>query len=104
MMKGESENSPRAISLRQLNRLIAGVLTRPELQGVWVVAELSDLRVSGGHAYMELIDKNPSTGVTPSSMPMIWLFPLKSPRLDAIFAASARRKDVSGSFISATSM
>lgn len=73
MMKGESENSPRAISLRQLNRLIAGVLTRPELQGVWVVAELSDLRVSGGHAYMELIDKNPSTGAVEARMRgIIW--------------------------------
>lgn len=50
------------LTLRQLNRRIAGLLSVPETQNVWVTAELSDMRVSGGHCYMELVDKNESTG------------------------------------------
>lgn len=34
------------------------VRRNPMLQGAWIVAELSDVRVSGGHCYMELIEKN----------------------------------------------
>lgn len=54
----------RALTLSQLNRYIAQVLAVPALQNVWVVAELSDLRVSHGHCYVELIEKHPDTGAT----------------------------------------
>lgn len=39
------------------------ITSRPELQGVWVGAELSDLRVVGGHCYMELVEKD-AAGIT----------------------------------------
>ncbi len=51
-----------ALTLSQLNRRVAQALSASPLQGVWVVAELSDLRVSHGHCYMELMEKDPSTG------------------------------------------
>lgn len=55
--------TPAAISLAQLNARVAATVAAGEgLRGVWVVAETSDLRVSGGHCYMELIDKDPDTG------------------------------------------
>lgn len=50
-----------AIGLREFNsRLAAAVNDRPALTSVWVVAETADLRVSGGHCYMELIEKDPA--------------------------------------------
>ncbi len=49
------------ISLLELNRRITGAINAADgLNGVWVVGETSDLRVSGGHCYMELIQKNES--------------------------------------------
>lgn len=54
---------PQAITLQQLNERISdAVAVAPGLSQVWVVAETSDVRVSGGHCYMELIDKDPDTG------------------------------------------
>ena len=52
-----------AISLRELNKRVAMQLSVPQLQNVWVTAELSDVRESGGHCYLELIDKNEATGI-----------------------------------------
>lgn len=49
-----------AVTLLQLNgRVAAAVAADRGLQGVWVVAETSDLRRSGGHCYLELIEKDP---------------------------------------------
>lgn len=52
-----------AITLLELNRRIAAAVTAaPGTRQVWVVAETSDVRCSGGHCYLELIEKNPDTG------------------------------------------
>lgn len=52
-----------AITLLELNRRIAAAVTAaPGTRQVWVVAETSDVRSSGGHCYLELIEKNPDTG------------------------------------------
>ncbi|MDE6378211.1 MAG: exodeoxyribonuclease VII large subunit, partial [Duncaniella sp.] len=54
--------SPSAISLSELSQRIAYAINpEPSLQGVWVVAETSDVRVSA-HCYLELIEKDPATG------------------------------------------
>ncbi|MDE6100497.1 MAG: exodeoxyribonuclease VII large subunit [Paramuribaculum sp.] len=50
------------ITLSKLNRVIATYLQQPALTNVWVVAELMDVRVSRGHCYMELVEKDISTG------------------------------------------
>lgn len=51
------------ITLLQLNERVQATLnSAPSLAGVWVTAETSDVRTSGGHCYMELIDKDPATG------------------------------------------
>ena len=55
-------NTPAAITLSQLNsRIVAAINPEPSLQGVWVVAETSDVRV-GAHCYLELVEKHPHTG------------------------------------------
>ncbi|MCM1450642.1 MAG: exodeoxyribonuclease VII large subunit [Clostridium sp.] len=54
-MSGES----RAYTLSQISRRLAqAVAADPLLRGAWIVAETSDVRVSGGHCYLELIEKD----------------------------------------------
>lgn len=51
--------SPQAISLSQLTRRIATAISvAPGVNDVWVTGETSDLRVSRGHCYLDLIEKN----------------------------------------------
>lgn len=49
------------VSLSELTgRIGASLISSPGLTGVWVQAQTSDLRVSGGHCYMELMEKDAS--------------------------------------------
>lgn len=43
-----------------------------EIQNVWVQAELSDLRLNGGHCYMELVEKDDSGMMRAKLRAMIW--------------------------------
>jgi exodeoxyribonuclease VII large subunit len=62
------------LSLHELTQRIAAVVNRSFAEPVWVVAELSDVRVAAnGHCYMTLIEKEPKRGSTLASMRgMIW--------------------------------
>ena len=52
-----------ALSLSQLTGLIGkSINVQPALKQVWVTAETSEVRVSGGHCYMELIEKDSASG------------------------------------------
>lgn len=52
-----------AISLSELNMRVASAINRSAgLREVWITAETSDVRTSGGHCYMELLQKDPATG------------------------------------------
>lgn len=53
-------------------RLSNRVHSSPELMGVWVTAELSDLRINGGHCYMELVEKNGSGQTVAKMRATIW--------------------------------
>ena len=54
-----------AITLVELNqRLQNAIAVTPGIHNVWVTAETSDMRRSGGHCYMELLQKHPDTGAT----------------------------------------
>ncbi len=56
-------NGTQALTLSQLNAAVSrAVASAPGTQNVWVVAETADVRVSGGHCYMELIEKDPASG------------------------------------------
>lgn len=47
------------ITVLKLNQLLSdAIAATPEVRGVWVEAETSDVRVSGGHCYMELVQKD----------------------------------------------
>ncbi len=52
-----------AMTLFELNCIVRGVLHETLRQAVWVVAEVSDLRVaSNGHCYLELVQKDGQSG------------------------------------------
>ncbi len=62
------------LSLHELTQRIAEVVNRSFAEPLWVVAELSDVRVAAnGHCYMTLIEKDPRRGTTLASVRgMIW--------------------------------
>lgn len=64
--------SPEAVSLRQLQRRVQRMLTVPELRDVWIVAELSDVRVAGGHCYMELLEKDDVGTIVAKARAAVW--------------------------------
>ncbi|MDE6631753.1 MAG: exodeoxyribonuclease VII large subunit, partial [Muribaculaceae bacterium] len=50
---------PKAYTLSEFSRFVATAISRePALMGAWVVAEISDMSVRGGHCYMTLIEKD----------------------------------------------
>ncbi len=52
-------------SLLELQMLLRDLVAAcPMSQNVWIIAELSDVRQSGGHCYMELVQKDERTGQT----------------------------------------
>ncbi|MCM1309432.1 MAG: exodeoxyribonuclease VII large subunit [Bacteroides sp.] len=60
-----TDQEPTYYSLLQLQeRLRDLVAACPMSQNVWITAELSDVRQSGGHCYMELLQKDERTGQT----------------------------------------
>lgn len=86
---------PQALTLVQLNRIIGKALSRPDLSEVWVMAEMSDARLSRGHCYMELIDKDLDTGEVKARIKgVIWASAFA--RISADFALATGRNLASG--------
>lgn len=64
-------NSP--ITLRQFTTEIAhSIRSNPALSSRWVIAELSDVGVKGGHCYMELVEKDERGVTTARLRATIW--------------------------------
>lgn len=64
--------SEQSLTLLELNRLVSRALaSTPGLNNVWITAETSDLRVSGGHCYMELLQKDDGR-VTTKCRAVMW--------------------------------
>lgn len=67
------ENYVAGIPLSKYTAAITNaVVSAPSLAGVWVIAELSDVRTSGGHCYMELIEKNEAGQTVAKLRANIW--------------------------------
>lgn len=67
-----------AISLFEYTQRVGyAVVSRPELRDVWVIAELSDVAVRGGHFYTDLIQKNEAGQTVARMRANLWasLFP-----------------------------
>lgn len=72
-LQNDSGQRPPALSLSQYTAAIgSAVRLTPQLHNAWIVAELSDVRVSGGHCYMELIEKNGSGQTIAKIRATIW--------------------------------
>lgn len=66
-------STPAPMSLVEYTAVIGNAIRMtPGLQGAWVMAELSDVRYSGGHCYMELIEKNPAGQTVAKLRANIW--------------------------------
>jgi len=75
-----------AMTLSEFNRRIGAAVAASSPGPLWLTAETVDVRVSNGHMYMELIEKN-AGGTTIARMgAAIWASAL--PRLDALFFAA----------------
>lgn len=65
--------SAKAITLLELNRRVGAALNlTPGLNNVWVTAETSDLRTSGSHCYLELIQKDDAGSPLARCRAVIW--------------------------------
>lgn len=83
------------MTLLQLQQTVTRLVTVPETQQVWITAELSDVAVRGGHCYMELLQKDPATGVTQArARAVIWANIWS--RLAAYFKASTGQDFATG--------
>lgn len=69
-----NDSSQQAITLSQYNaRIKNAIAVAPDLQGQWVVAETSDVTVRRGHCYLELVEKDPNSGVTVAKLSaVVW--------------------------------
>ena len=64
---------PKAYTLSEFSRFVATAMSRePVLMGAWVVAEISDMSVRGGHCYMTLIEKDRSGTTIARMRANIW--------------------------------
>ncbi len=65
--------SNKPVTLSELQQLLGQTIRmNRQLQNVWVIAEMSDLRVAGGHCYMELIEKDAAGATVAKTRAMIW--------------------------------
>ena len=65
--------TPGALTLAELCRRIQQtVAANTALQNVWVVGETSDLRMSGGHCYLELLEKDARGSIVARVRANIW--------------------------------
>lgn len=72
-MMGMEFETGRGITLSQLQAGIGNAVRMcREAQNVWVQAELSDVRLSGGHCYMELVEKDTAGTTRAKLRAMIW--------------------------------
>ncbi len=68
-----NQEGPKAYTLSEFSRFVASAMSRePVLMGAWVVAEISDMSVRGGHCYMTLIEKDRSGTTVARMRANIW--------------------------------
>lgn len=67
------QEGPQAYTLSQFSRFVALAMSRePALTGAWVVGEISDMTVRGGHCYFTLIEKDQSGTTVARMRANIW--------------------------------
>ncbi|MBR5117175.1 MAG: exodeoxyribonuclease VII large subunit [Muribaculaceae bacterium] len=74
---------PQSLTLLEYNQRIKNLMYDPDVQDCWVTAETSDLRVSRGHCYLELLQKDDRGATVARLGAVIWANTFT--RLDAQF-------------------
>lgn len=62
----------KAITLHEFNNRIKRLLNNCSVQNCWIVADLSDVAIRGGHCYLELVEKNASGATVAKVRGIIW--------------------------------
>jgi exodeoxyribonuclease VII large subunit len=75
-------------------RLSAAIAASPGVRNVWVVGETSDLRVTGGHCYLELLEKDDQGRTLARIRANIWASQFAA--INAAFAAATGAQLASG--------
>lgn len=92
------DNEPAAFRALPLSQFVdaigRSIRSNPETRSVWITAELSDVRGSGGHCYMELIEKDSRGATVAKIRANIWAGTYA--QLRAKFLAATGRDIVSG--------
>lgn len=66
-------SAPQAYTLLQLNTYLSKIVaSATAVQNIWVTAETSDVRTSGGHCYLELVEKDSNGRPTAKIRATIW--------------------------------
>lgn len=72
-LQNDISKQPLGISLREFNaRIAAAVNSAPTLSRQWVIAETVDVRLSRGHCYLELIEKDDQERTVARLGAVIW--------------------------------
>ena len=86
---------PQAITVAQLNqRLSDAIAATPGLRNVWVIGETSDLRLSGGNCYFELLQKDDNGNTVAKIRAICWAMQWR--RISAEFLAVTGTQPSSG--------
>lgn len=62
----------KGISLHEFNNRIKRLLNDRSVQNCWIVADLSDVAIRGGHCYLELVEKNAAGATVAKVRGIIW--------------------------------
>ncbi len=73
MEASSRQEGPKAYTLSEFSRYVVKAMSsEPILMGSWVIAEISDMAVRGGHCYMTLIEKDPNGTTIARMRANIW--------------------------------
>lgn len=89
------ESNQTGMTLTEFQRALGAAVTAcASTRNVWVKAELSDVRIVGGHCYMELIEKDASGRTVAKIRAMIWANSL--PALRRKFLEATKKDIITG--------
>ena len=72
MTQPTMEGETKGISLHEFNNRIKRLLNDRSVQNCWIIADLSDVAIRGGHCYLELVEKNAAGATIAKVRGIIW--------------------------------
>ena len=72
MTQSNMGGETKGISLHEFNNRIKRLLNDRSVQNCWIIADLSDVAIRGGHCYLELVEKNAAGATIAKVRGIIW--------------------------------